>query len=162
MCPSTDSVSAEHPFAVKVLQDLLTRIERSNEEAGYGRYLVSHAWTAGAMLHVVYQAPPSNRAWGLARDTTQAIINSGPWGPHDDPALLYYLIDFEENQPSSSFRPPDEPDIIWWFGHPRDGLPHHLSDIADDKRYVPVRSNPPEGETLPLSESEPRRYGSRT
>jgi hypothetical protein len=159
MCPSTDARPDDHESATAVLQDLLGRIALANRESGRDVYLVSHAWTQGRLLYVVYTAPPSNRTWGLVRDTTQSIINPGPWDSHDNPAHFYYRIDFEENQPSSSMRPPDEPDTIWWFGHPRHELPRHIDEITEDKRYsgMPSVSLPADRATPPAA--EPRRYG---
>lgn len=88
-------------------------------------------------MYLVYVAPPSDRTWGLVRDTRRSIIDPGPWPSLDEAVLYYYLLDFEENQPSTSFRPPGEPDTIWWFGYPREGLPERVSDIPDGHRYAP-------------------------
>ncbi|QFS89921.1 hypothetical protein FIV07_04130 [Mycobacterium sp. THAF192] len=126
--------SAEAQFAETVLRKLLQRIENASSE-GRGPYLVSYAWTAGPMLYVVYTAPPSDRTWGLARDTTESVVDPGPWANDHEAARYYYLVDFEENQPSTSFRRPDDDDSIWWFGHPRDGLPERPSDLPEDARY---------------------------
>lgn len=163
MCPLTDATSAENEFAADVLKSVLDRIELANQESDRGTYLVSHAWTEGPLLYVVYAAPPSNRTWGLVRDTTQSIINPGPWDPRDDPAHYYYLVDFEENQPSSSMRPPDEPDTTWWFGHPLDGLPQHLDEIPEEKPHSGTPRVPPRDDrSSPPPGMQPRRYGNRT
>ncbi|WP_221369093.1 hypothetical protein [Mycolicibacterium xanthum] len=61
---------------------------------------MSHAWTTGTVIHLVYTARPSGRVWGLARDTAKSIIDPGPWPDEDEAARYYYLLDFEENQPS--------------------------------------------------------------
>lgn len=57
MCPSSD---VESGFAEEVLRKLLQRIEESNTQ-GQGPYLVSHTWTAGTKIYLVYTAPPSDR-----------------------------------------------------------------------------------------------------
>ncbi|MEE6175391.1 hypothetical protein [Mycobacterium sp. 050134] len=105
--------------------------------------MVSHAWTEGAMMYIVYTAPPSNRTWGLARDTRESIIDPGPWPDLDEAELYYYLLDFEENQPSASFRRPGEPETIWWFGFPRDRLPERTSEIPEVYRHTPPLGNSP-------------------
>ena len=71
---STDSADAQHEFAADVLRNLLRHIEAENNN-GHDPYLVSHAWTEGPMMYLVYTAPPSDRTWGLARDTRESIIN---------------------------------------------------------------------------------------
>jgi len=94
------------------------------------------------------------------RDTRESIIDPSPWPDLDEAVLYYYLLDFEENQPSSSFRRPGEPDTIWWFGFPRTGLPEHPSDVPDAYRYTPART-PVVAKpvtTLPRPVIEPRRY----
>jgi hypothetical protein len=108
-------------------------------------------------MFLVYQAPPSDRTWGLARDTRQSIIDPGPWQSVDDPALYYFLLDFEESQPSSSSRQPGESDTIWWFGFPREGLPEHPSDIPEAYRSTPSadRGRDQHGTVV----HEPRLYG---
>jgi hypothetical protein len=35
-------------------------------------------------MYVVYTAPPSDRTWGLARDTRDSIIDPGPWPDLDE------------------------------------------------------------------------------
>ena len=142
-----------------VVRKLLQRIEEANSE-GCGPYLVSHAWTAGPMLYVVYTAPPSDRTWGLARDTTESVVDPGPWANDDEAARYYYLVDFEENQPSTSFRSPGDDDSIWWFGHPRDGLPRRLSDLPEDARYRTAAPPNPQAVNH-RAHTKPRRYGNR-
>ena len=142
-----------------VVRKLLQRIEEANSE-GCGPYLVSHAWTAGPMLYVVYTAPPSDRTWGLARDTTESVVDPGPWANDDEAARYYYLVDFEENQPSTSFRGPGDDDSIWWFGHPRDSLPERPSDLPEDARYRTVEK-PTSADATQKAHTEPRRYGNR-
>jgi hypothetical protein len=163
MCPSTEVTGAQREFAADVLRKLLRRIDDENKK-GRDPYLVSHAWTEGPIMYLVYKAPPSDRTWGLARDTRQSIVDPGPWQSVDDPALHYYLLDFEENQPSSSFRRPGEPDTIWWFGFPREGLPAHPSDIPEAYRYTPSTGAPSAEHGRDQDRSvinEPRLYGNR-
>jgi hypothetical protein len=151
MCPSTDPSE----FAVDVLRKLLHRI--GTADTNHEPYHVTHAWTDGTMLYVVYTAPPSDGVWGLARDTSESIIDSGPWPSSDEAALYYYLLDFEENQPSSSATPAGN-ERIWWFGFSRDGLPARLTDIPETRRHTPTTTAP--HRTLRgRSEAAPRRYG---
>ena len=153
------SSTADALVADTVLRKLLQRIEKANSE-GRGPYLVSHAWTAGPMLYVVYTAPPSDRTWGLARDTTESVVDPGPWPNDDEAARYYYLVDFEENQPSTSFRRPGDGDSIWWFGHPLDDLPLRPSDLPKDARYQMTASPNTQGPNQE-THTEPRRYGNR-
>jgi hypothetical protein len=161
MCPSTEATDAQREFAADVLRNLLRDIEAENTN-GHDPLLVSHAWTEGPMMYLVYTAPPSDRTWGLVRDTRESIINPSPWPDLDEAVLYYYLLDFEENQPSSSFRRPGEPDTIWWFGFPRSGLPAQPSDIPHACRYTPSTgaSSAKDGcdQDQPVI-TEPRRYG---
>ncbi|PQE01757.1 hypothetical protein CYL16_06830 [Mycobacterium sp. EPG1] len=121
--------------AVEVLGKLLARIDAHNRK-GHGPYLVSHAWTDGSSIRIVYSAPPSPRAWGLARDTTESIVDPGPWQDTDEAALYYLLIDFDENQPNTSPGGAADPAAIWWFGQPQPDLPQKLSDLPDAYRYT--------------------------
>lgn len=151
---------AERKLARDVLQKLLRRIVSDDQTAQHPPYEVSHAWTEGPTIFVVYKAPPSTGTWGMVRDTRQSIVDVGAWHSTDDPALYYYLIDFEENQPSSSPRPSDDPDKIWWFGYPREGLPQHLADLSDDHRYEsPVTADVSVVDPVARLDPEPRRYG---
>ena len=135
----------------------MARIDDHNRN-GHGPYLVSHAWTDGPSIRIVYTAPPSGRAWGLARDTTESIVDPGPWQDTDEAALHYLLIDFDENQPNTSPDNSADPDVIWWFGQPQPDLPHMLSDLPDSYRYAPSARNDvvtkPKGPFL----ADPRRY----
>ena len=99
MCPSTEATPEQGQFAVDVLRNLLQHIENENNN-GHDPYLVSHAWTEGSIMYVVYSAPPSDRTWGLVRDTRESIIDRGPWPDLNEAVLYYYLVDLEENQPS--------------------------------------------------------------
>lgn len=160
MCPSTDANDDQIRFADDVVRNLLRHIEVENNRGGKP-FLVSHAWTDGPMMYLVYTAPPSNRTWGLVRDTRESVIDPGPWSDLDEAVLYYYLVDFEENQPSSSFRRSDEQDNIWWFGFPREGLPERASDIPEDYRYTPPKETPPPKHSLDQDRpvTEPRLYG---
>ena len=159
MCPSTENADAQSAFAADVMRNLLNYIEVQNQVVGRHPFPISHAWTDGPIMYLVYTAPPSDRTWGLARDTRESIINPSPWPDLDEAVLYYYLLDFEENQPSSSFRRPGEPDTTWWFGFPRTGLPEHPSDVPDAYRYTsptPLVVKPVTA--LPRPVIEPRRY----
>jgi hypothetical protein len=159
MCPSTESTDAHSEFAADVLRNLLRHIEVENND-GHDPYLVSHAWTEGPMMYLVYTAPPSDRTWGLVRDTRESIINPSPWPDLDEAVLYYYLCDLEENQPSAFFRRPGESDTILWHGFPREGLPERPSDIPEAYRYTSsVTSAPPKPrQVAPPVINEPRRY----
>jgi hypothetical protein len=161
MCPSTETGDAQREFAADVLRKLLRRIDAENKN-GRGPFLVSHAWIEGPMMYVVYTAPPSDRTWGLVRDTRESTVNPSSWPDSDEAALYYYLLDFEENQPSSSIRRPGEPDTIWWFGYPRESLPSSSSDIPEAFRSAPSTeaSSVKPGQDQDRSViNEPHRYG---
>lgn len=151
MCPSTE-------FATAVLRNLLRRIEQHN--ANQPRpYFVSHAWTDGPMMYLVYTAPPSDITRGLARDTDRSLIDPGPWLSVDDPALYYYLLHLEESQVSTSFRHPGEPETILWSGDPIEDSPAHPSDIPEAFRYTPAPVPPDPARSADRSaRPEPRRY----
>lgn len=84
--PGEPLTDADRIFAARVLGELLDRIEVDNANAAAyprpGRYtfLMSHAWTDGAAIRLVYTAPPSDRTWGLARDTRESLINPASGG----------------------------------------------------------------------------------
>lgn len=160
MCPSTEPDDAQVQFAADVLRKLLRHIDDENTRRN-NPFLVSHAWTDGPMMYLVYTAPPSDRTWGLARDTRESIIDPAPWPNLDEAVLYYYLLDFEENQPSLSFRRQGEPDTIWWFGFPREGLPERPSSIPEAYRHTPSTgaswSKPCQDQDRPVT--EPRQYG---
>ena len=112
------------------------------------------------MMYLVYEAPPSDVAWGLVRDTRESIIGECPWPDGDEAALYYYLLDLEENWPGRSSREPGEPDVIHWSGH-RDaavGLPERPSDIPDARRHVGSATMPDRHDDTPRVVDEPRRY----
>lgn len=161
MSPSTDSAQSDGDFAARVLADLLHEIAVRNanqETQGNKGFHVSHAWTDGPMLFVVYTAPPSDRIWGLARDTRQSLVNRGPWNPEDNPGLYYYLLDLEENWPGNFSREPGEAETIWWTGDPRNDLIERTADIPDQHRYTPPTPDPAWIRREPPVSNEPRRY----
>src|SRR5579875_1028443 len=115
MRPSTETADAQGTFAAEVLRNLLLRIENENQLAnpakGHYTFLVSHAWTDGPMMYLVYTAPPSDITWGLVRDTRESIIDPAPWPDVDEAVRWYYYLDLEEG---GSLRQPGEPDTILW------------------------------------------------
>jgi hypothetical protein len=161
MCPSTEVPEVQREFAADVLRDLLRRIDVENPNEGRHTFLVSHAWTAGPMIYVVFTAPPSDKTWGLVRDTRTSIIDPGPWPDLDEAVSYYYLLDFEENWPGRFSRKPGEPDTIQWSGDRDAALPEHPSDIPEAHRYTPSTDGssvkPRPRSDRPVS-SEPRRY----
>lgn len=165
MCPPTEPPDAEGRFAARILHELLHQIEvRNANAAAYPRagrwtFAVSHAWVDGPSIRLVYVTPPSNRTWGLARDTRSSLIDPGPWTDADDPALYYYLLDLEEDWPGAASREPGEdPDLIWWRGHPLDDLPGLFSELPADYRYTPPPTDPAWIDHTPPPVTEPRRY----
>jgi hypothetical protein len=162
MCPSTDPAESQRELAPDVLAKLLHRIEVENQKEGHHPFMVSHAWTDGPMMYVVYTAPPSDITWGLSRDTRQSIIDLGPWQPEDDAALYYFLLDLQEGRVSESFRHPGEPDTILWHGFPREDLPSRPSDIAESYRYTSSTTGTSDGRAQDRPEVDPRRYGNPT
>ena len=70
MCPLPDMTEAERQFAANVLRNLLRHIAQENAN-GRDPYLVSHAWTEGPMMYLVYTAPPSHI---IRRSTTTSAI----------------------------------------------------------------------------------------
>jgi hypothetical protein len=162
-------MDADRSLAVTILGELLHRIEVGNANAaayprpGRCTFLVSHAWTDGAVMHLVYAAPPSNRTWGLARDTRESLINPSPWNEADNPALYYYLLDLEENWPGAESREPGEDDdLIWWRGDPRTDLPTHVSELPERYRYTSPPPDPAWIDHTPPPVVEPRRYADPT
>ncbi|ATO62811.1 hypothetical protein BB737_23605 [Mycobacterium avium subsp. hominissuis] len=142
MCPSTEHTDEQRAFAADVLRKLLQHIVNQNQFAnaaeGHYTFLVSHAWTEGPMMYLVYQAPPSDISWGLVRDTRESILDPSPWPDVDEAVLYYYLLDLEENWPGHFSRQPGESDTICWRGDRHPGLPEHPSDIDDEHRYTPT------------------------
>lgn len=141
MCPSPDPADAAHEFATDVLRKLLQHIAAQNtghNPPGHRVFDVSHAWTDGPMMYVVYRTPPLDITWGLARDTRESLIDSGAWNDTYNPALYYYLLDFEEGWSGPlSPEPGQDPDIIRWRGDQHDGLPEFASGIPAVYRHNP-------------------------
>lgn len=154
-----DATDADRAFAAEVLRNLLQEIETENAK-GYDYYRVSHAWTQGPVMYLVFSAPPSDMTWGLVRDTRESIIGIGSWQlEYEDPARWYYLCDIQENQPHARSRRPGEPDTIWWFGDRLSRLPQRPSDIPEDYQYVAMVPPPAVRRERALPEgTEPRRY----
>jgi hypothetical protein len=162
MCPSTDLTGAQSAFAAEVLRNLLRRIEDENQVAnpaeGHYTFHVSHAWTDGPMIYLVYTAPPSEITWGLARDTRESLIDMGPWPDVEEAVTYYYLLDLEEG---GSLRRPGEPDTILWCGDPCEGLPERPSEIPDAYQYTPPPRTPATRHDRGQDQqviNEPRRY----
>ncbi|MCP9274006.1 hypothetical protein [Mycolicibacterium arenosum] len=162
MCPSTDSTPDQ--FAAGILTELLHRIEVVNADAavsprpGRHTFLVSHAWTDGASIRLVYTAPPSDRIWGMARDTRESLINPSAWNDADNPALYYYLLDLEESWPGeSSSQPGDDRDLIQWCGDPLPDLHQRASELPDAYWYTSPPQDPSWIDHTPPVHIEPRR-----
>jgi hypothetical protein len=168
MCRSTEPSERHNQFADEVLQNLLRRIEVENannaKADGLSSYVfrVSHAWSSGPFIHVVYEAVPLGITWGLARDTRESLIDSGPWNDTDNPALYYYLLDFEEGWPGPLAPQPDEdPDVIRWRGDLHESLPGRVSTLDESWRYTPPPAAGEAGSTEQPPTVTPRRYGNR-
>lgn len=97
-----------------MLHKLLHHIDGMNG-SGYGPCLVSHAWTDGAMLYLVYAQPSYGITWGLARDTRESPIETGPWSDADDAVRYDYLLDIEEGCATDW---PADSRVILWCGFP--------------------------------------------
>lgn len=112
------------------------------------------------MMYVVYQAPPSGITWGLVRDTRESLIDAGSWDTNDNPALYYYMLDFEEgwSGPLSPV-PGEDVDIIHWRGDQTEELPARLSDIPEGYRHTPPQIPAAETQQNDRPPAEPRRYG---
>jgi len=167
MCPSTEVSDVQREFATDVLRNLLRRIDARNAIAdadrGHYTFLVSHAWTEGPMMYVVYTAPPSDVTWGLVRDTRESNIDRGAWPDVDEAAHFYYLLDFEENWPGRRSRQPGERNTIQWSGRLHPGLPEDPSAISEAHRYIPREASSAErgADQDQQTDLEPRRYGNR-
>ena len=161
MCPSTDHTEAQPDFAAAVLRKLLHRIDAGTSNDERHNFVVSHAWTDGPMIYVVFTAPPSDKTWGLARDTRTSLVDPGPWLDLHEAASYYYMLDFEENWPGRFSRQPGEPDTIQWLGDGGAGLPELPSDIPQTHRYTtPTESASTESDPEPdrPQREQPRRY----
>lgn len=149
MCPSTEGEIHSSEFAADVLRNLLARITEENTEGlgAFGTFVVSHAWTDGPTMYLVYKAPPSPITWGLVRDTRESIIDTAPWPSLKEAVRYYYLLDLCENRVSAAFpHPGNDPEVILWRGDQlysedsTEGLPQRPKDIPDQCRYVdPIR-----------------------
>jgi hypothetical protein len=162
MCPSTDASGTHSEFAAEVLRNLLRRIEDENQvtnpTAGHYIFLVSHAWTNGPMMYLVYKSPPYDIIWGLVRDTRRSIIDPGPWPDVDQAVTYYYILDLEEGCATEH---PRGPGIILWCGYPlHEALPERPSDIPEAYRYTPPPASAGQSPKQdPPVINEPRRYG---
>lgn len=153
MSPSTETENSGE-FATAVLRNLLLHIAEENTGGTgiFGTFLVSHAWTDGPTMYLVYQAPPSPITWGLVRDTRESIIDPAPWPSLDDAVYYYYVLDMCENRVSAAFpHPGDDAEVILWHGdqvYTEDScedLPQRPIDIPNQYRYVdPASPLPPE------------------
>jgi hypothetical protein len=164
MCPSTDATDAQHDFAADVLRNLVRHIDAENNNEGRHPFLVSHAWTEGPMMYLVYTAPPSDRTWALVRDARQSIIDPGPWPSLDEAVRYHYLLDLEENWPGRFSRQPGEPDTIRWSGDRHEGLPEQVPEIPEAHRCTPptgASSAKRDRDQNRFGINEPRQYGNR-
>lgn len=161
MSRSTEVTSAAGEFVADVLRTLLTRIDSGNREGGR-QFLVSHAWSNGAYIYLVYTAPPSNITWGLTRDTRQSIVDGGPWESASEAALYYYLLDLEENWPGNFSRERGEPDTIRWAGDTDTETNVRswstVAEIPPDYRLEASISTAGQQDKANRAEVEPRRY----
>jgi hypothetical protein len=160
MCPSTETSEAQRQFAAVVLRNLLHHIDDQNDK-GRDPFLVSHAWTKGPMMYLVYRTPPSDITLGLVRDTRESNISPGPWLSVDEAVQYYYITDLEEG--GGAFGQSGGPKTIWWHGYPLlEDLPEHPSDIPDAYRYTPATAAPSARhspkEDQPHQPYHPRRY----
>ena len=110
------------------------------------------------MIYVIFTAPPSDKTWGLARDTRTSIVDPGPWPDLDEAVSYYYLLDFEENWPGTFSREPSEPDTIRWFGDVSADLPEYPSDIPAAHRHTRPTQEPSGSEAQQAKSDDPRRY----
>ncbi|MCP9274003.1 hypothetical protein [Mycolicibacterium arenosum] len=141
MSPSPEAESGSK-FAAAVLRDLLVHITEENAE-GTDTFVVSHAWTDGPTMHLVYQTPPSTITWGLVRDTRESIIDPAPLPSLKEAVRYYYLLDLVENRVTSLPHPGNDPEVILWHGDQSyseddcEGLPQRSADIPDQYRVPP-------------------------
>ncbi len=163
MCPSTKSPPPQDEFAADVLRNLLLHINQENAE-GHDPFLVSHGWTEGPVMYLVYKAPPSDITWGLVRDTRESNIEPAPWPSLEVAVRYYYLFDLCEGRVSASFSHPGRPDTILWHGDqsydtdPCSGFPQQTSDIPEAYRYTPPPLPKADTRQEPPPAIEPRRY----
>jgi len=159
MPPSAEPTDAQCKFAQDVLRNLLRSIDTHDRDDDR-TFLVSHAWNHGTKIYLVYTAPSSPIPWDLVRDTTQSIINPGPWQDLDEAVRYYYLLDLEEDWPGFPPEQPVDPHTIQWAGHEHDGLPARGKEIPNGYRYQAPKVEhtiaPPV--ERPAVSNEPRRY----
>lgn len=157
---STEWTEPQREFAAETLRNLLLRIDSENGSVGRHSVVVSHAWTDGPHIFLVYTAPPSNVTWGLVRDTRESIIDGGAWTDLNEAALYYYLLDLEENWPGSFSQQPGDSDDIRWMGDSQENLPSDPAALSDawrvGSRQVLPAERPSGGAAA--EPSEPRRY----
>lgn len=160
---STEFTPEDAEFARNVIRNLLEYIDAENSE-GRPPYWVSHAWSKGPTIYLVYKAPPSDITWGLVRDTRESLIDPAPWPSLDEAVRYYYLLDLDENRMSASFRHPGQPGTIFWRGDLEGGLPVRPADISEAHRFTPAASPAPgkrESDHRQRIVNEPRRYVDR-
>lgn len=150
----------QREFAVETLRNLLHRIDSENGSVGRHTFIVSHAWTDGPNIFLVYMAPPSDVTWGLVRDTRESIVDGDAWSDVNEAALYYYLLDLEENWPGNFSRQPGDSDDIRWMGDSQEDLPSNLAALADAWRVRSPQVLPAErpSGSAAAEPSEPRRY----
>ncbi len=137
MYPSTEASDAERGFAANIVENLLYLIAENNHGGRY-KFLVSHAWTEGPLMYLVFQAPPSDITFGLARDTRSSLIDPGPWPSLDEAVRYYYILDLEGIQPTAPGRGyGNEPGDILWLGDRTADCTKRLVDIPEAHRYFP-------------------------
>lgn len=163
MHPSTEAEGSSE-FAADVLRNLLALITQENAQ-GNDTFLVSHGWTDGPMMYLVYKAPPSTITWGLVRNTRESIIDPAPWPSLEVAVRYYYLLDLCENRVSASFcHPGTDSDVILWHGDQSysdgrcAGLPEYPADVPDAFRYTASPISAGETRQEPSPVIEPRRY----
>ncbi|WP_396907952.1 DUF120 domain-containing protein [Mycolicibacterium sp.] len=156
----TEETEEQRAFAAAVLRNLLERIAEENRD-GHDICLVSHAWTTGPLIHLVYSVPPSHTIGGLVRDTRLSLIDPGPWPDLDEAVRYYYLLDLAGTQPSEP-ADADRPDVIVWAGDVIEGLPVHSAELPTEHRCnTSVNALRPTrllGRRSRANEVEPRRY----
>ncbi|MCX2715532.1 hypothetical protein [Mycolicibacterium sp. J2] len=150
----------QREFAVETLRNLLHRIDFENGSVGRHTFVVSHAWTDGPHIFLVYTAPPSNVTWGLVRDTRESIVDGDAWSDVNEAALYYYLLDLEENWPGNFSRQPGDSDDIRWMGDSHQNLPPNPGALSDAWCVGSPQFSPPERSSggAAAEPSEPRRY----
>ncbi|RUP01647.1 MAG: hypothetical protein EKK34_28005 [Mycobacterium sp.] len=160
MRPLTEFTPEEAQFARNVINDLLEYINIANSE-GRPPFVVSHAWSEGPTIYLVYKAPPSDIIWGLVRDTRESLIDPAPWPDLEEAVRYYYLLDLDENRMSASFRQPGEFGTIFWRGDPQKYLPQRPTDIPEEHRFKPAAAPSPvklKHDERHRTSDEPRRY----